>query len=91
MVREAVGEIRGFPASLQLKLEHMILAHRGKLEWRDNLKPNNPEALLLNLIHNLDKQMNLMKKSIEEDVEEGEWTTRVNHLHIPLYKGKAEK
>ena len=91
MVREAAGKIRGFPASVQLKLEHMILAHRGRLEWRDNLKPNNSEALLLNLIHNLDKQMNLMKKSIEEDVEDKEWTTRANYLHIPLYKGKTEK
>ena len=69
----------------------MILAHRGWLEWRDNLKPNNPEALLLHLIHNLDKQMNLMKKSIEEDVEDGEWTARVNPLYIPLYKGKTKK
>ena len=91
IVREATGKIKGFPASLQLKLEHMILAHRGRLEWRDNLKPNNPEALLLHLIHNLDKQMNLMKKSIEEDVEDGEWTARVNPLYIPLYKGKSKK
>jgi len=35
--------------------------------------------------------MNLMKKFIEEDVEDGKWTTRVNHLYIPLYKGKTKK
>ena len=78
--------IKDFPPSLKLQLEHMILAHRGRLEWRDSLKPNNPEALLLHYIHNMDKQMNLMKKYLEEDAEDGNWTTRNNPLHIPLYK-----
>ena len=87
MVVSASKTIDNFPKVILLKLEHMILAHRGHLEWKTSRKPNFPEALLLHQIHQLDKHMNLMKMALEKDEEDGEWTTRKNHLFIPLFKG----
>ena len=48
------------------------------------------EALLLHLIDNMDAKMNLMKKSIDEDVEEGKWTSRRNYFRIPILKDKLK-
>ena len=86
MVKEVAGTIDGFPKNLLFKLEHMILAHRGQLEWRSSRKPNFPEALLLHQIHHLEKHMNMMKMALEQDEEDSDWTLRNNHLFIPLYK-----
>ena len=86
MVKEVVGTMDGFPEDLLLKLEHMILAHRGQLEWRSSRKPNFPEALLLHQIHHLEKHMNLIKMALEQDEEDSDWTSRNNHLFIPFYK-----
>ena len=87
MVLTASRSINNFPKVYLMKLEHMILVHRGHLEWKTSRKPNFPEALLLHQIHQLDKHMNLMKMALEKDEEDGKWTTRKNHLFIPLYKG----
>jgi len=86
MVKAVAGTMNGFTKALLLKLEHMILAHRGQLEWRSSRKPNFPEALLLHQIHHLEKHMNLMKMALEQDEEDSDWTLRNNHLFIPLYK-----
>jgi hypothetical protein len=32
-----------------------------------------------------------MDKTIEEDVEEGKWTSRRNYFRIPLLKNNTEK
>ena len=86
MVKAVAGTIDGFPKELLLKLEHMILAHRGQLEWRSSRKPNFPEALLLHQIHHMEKHMNLMKIALEQDEEDSDWTLRNSHLFIPFYK-----
>jgi len=86
MVKAVAGTINSFPKDLLLKLEHMILAHKGQLEWRSSHKPNFPEALLLHQIHHLEKHMNLMKMALEQDEEDSDWTMRNNHLFIPFYK-----
>ena len=86
MVIAVAGTIDGFPKYLLLKLEHMILAHRGQLEWRSSRKPNFPEALLLHQIHHLETHMNLIKMALEQDEEDSDWTSRNNHLFIPFYK-----
>ena len=86
MVKAVAGTTDGFPKDLLLKLEHMILAHRGQLEWRSSRKPNFPEALLLHQIHHLEKHMKLMKTALEQDEDDSDWTLRNNHLFIPLYK-----
>lgn len=89
MVRSAMDSLKHFPAELGLKLEHILLAHQGKYEWQSPRKPAFKEALLVHLIDILDAQMNLMDQALQEDPEEGPWTSRHNYFRIPLYKGDA--
>ena len=88
---KAAEKIKDFPPELLQKVEHLILSHQGLYEWQSPKKPKFKEALLLHLIDNLDAKMNLMEKTIEEDVEEGKWTSRRNYFRIPLLKNNAEK
>lgn len=85
---KAASKIKDFPPDLLQKVEHLILSHQGQYEWQSPKKPKLREALLLHLIDNLDAKMNLMEKAIDEDVEEGKWTSRRNYFRIPILKDK---
>lgn len=88
IVIKTAEKIKDFPNALLKKIEHMILSHQGQYEWQSPQKPKFREALLLHLIDNLDAKLNLMYKAIEEDVEEGVWTSRKNYFHVPILKGE---
>ena len=88
---EAARKIKDFPSDLLQKIEHLILSHQGQYDWQSPKKPKFREALLLHLIDNMDAKMNLMEKAINDDVEEGKWTTRRNYFRIPILKGELAK
>ena len=67
MVREATKKIKKFPENLLLKVEHIILAHQGKYEWKSPKKPAFKEALLVRFIDLVDSQMNIMDMAINDD------------------------
>lgn len=83
---EAANKIKDFPPDLLQKVGHLILSHQGQYEWQSPKKPKFREALLLHLIDNMDAKMNLMEKAVDEDVEEGKWTSRRNYFRIPILK-----
>lgn len=91
MAREVMGKIKKFPEDLQLKVEHMILAHQGKYEWQSPKQPKFPEALLLHQIDEMDARMNMMREAIRKDNESGIWTNRFNYFRIPLLKGELKE
>ena len=57
-------------------LEHMILAHHGKLEWGSPVLPATREAWLLAQIDLIDSHMMVLDKALEP-VKEGEFTPRL--------------
>ena len=83
---KTASKIKDFPPDLLQKVEHLILSHQGQYEWQSPKKPKLREALLLHLIDNLDAKMNLMEKAINDDIEEGKWTSRRNYFRIPILK-----
>lgn len=85
---DAIAKIDGFPDLLKLKMEHIILSHQGKLEWQSPKEPMFPEALLVYFIDEIDTRINQMKREIESDTTEGDWTNKNNYFHRPLFKGK---
>ena len=88
---EAAKKIKYFPTDLLQKVEHLILSHQGQYDWQSPKKPKFREALLLHLIDNMDAKLNLMEKAIDEDVEEGKWTSRRNYFRVPILKGELNK
>lgn len=57
-------------------LQHLILAHHGKLEFGSPKLPFIVEAEVLSIIDNLDARLNMLDKSMT-DLEDGEFTPRM--------------
>lgn len=71
-----------------LLLKHMILSHHGEYEYGSPVLPQTREAILLNLIDNLDSKMAIVDKALE-DVAPGELSQKVFALdNRVLYKAK---
>ena len=69
-------------------LEHMILAHHGKLEFGSPVLPSTREALLLSMIDLMDSKMMILDKAYDA-TKDGEWTQRLWMLdNATFYKPK---
>lgn len=66
LLRERCAAIPGFPADLQLLLEHMVLAHQGRREYASPVEPMTPEALVLHYIDDLDSKLNQFARFREQ-------------------------
>jgi len=87
--REEVLDIPDFPEDLRIKMEHIILAHQGKLEWASPREPKFLEAMLVYHIDEMDTRVAQCKKAVEDDESEGNWTDKRNYFSRILYKGKV--
>ena len=54
----------------------MILSHHGKYEFGSPVLPLTREALLLNMIDDMDAKMNILDKALGQ-IKEGEFTPRL--------------
>lgn len=86
MVRQEITRIKGFPSHYSNKIEHIILSHQGRYEWKSHKLPSFPEALLIHLIGFSDSRMNLMSLAIDNDKESGGFTNKFNYFGIPILK-----
>ena len=86
MVRDFISKIKDFPEHYSKKIEHVILSHQGRYEWKSHKLPSFPEALLIHLIGFSDSRMSLMNIAIENDPEEGDFTNKYNYFGIPILK-----
>jgi 3'-5' exoribonuclease len=65
LLREQCAAIPGFPADLQLLLEHMVLSHQGKKEFSSPVEPMTPEAVVLHFVDDLDSKLNQLRAARE--------------------------
>ncbi len=86
IAKKAMEEIADFPRELQWKIEHIILAHQGKLEWGSPKKPAFLEAFLVHFIDEMDARVNQIQTSIENDIQQGNWTSLQNYFRTALWK-----
>jgi len=91
------SEIRRVASELKITgetpylLEHMILSHHGKQEFGSPVEPLTREALLLNIIDDLDAKMAILDKAYAL-TNEGEFTAKIFPLDERMfYKPKAPK
>jgi 3'-5' exoribonuclease len=87
IVREKIAAIPGFPPRLKDQLEHVILAHHGKLEYGSPKEPAFPEALVVHYLDDLDSKLESMRAQYASDRRRpGEWTARNRALGRELFK-----
>lgn len=89
----AATEAERFPEKLRILLEHMILAHHGKLEFGSPKLPMTPEAMLLSALDDLEAKFQTLRgefaaaKSAGKD--SGQVTDWVRSMERPLFDSKA--
>src|SRR6185295_9580222 len=63
LLRDRCAVIPGFPADLQLQLEHLVLSHQGTREFGAVVEPMTPEAQALHFVDDLDSKMNQLRQA----------------------------
>lgn len=90
ILSEKIRLIPEFPPALKDKIEHLILAHHGKLEFGSPKEPMFPEALLVHYLDDLDSKLESMRAQFITDKNRvGEWTARNRALGRELLKPAA--
>ena len=93
MLLEKVKGLEPFPERLRVLVEHMILSHHGKYEFGSPKLPMTPEAILLNVLDDLEAKMQAMRNEFARSEANGrgpgEMTEWVRSLERPVLDSKA--
>ncbi len=84
IVASYIAAMTEFPEELRLQISHILLAHQGEIEYGSPVQPKTLEALLVNLIDNLDARAAMFLESTE-NVSPGGWSHHENPLRRALY------
>jgi 3'-5' exoribonuclease len=84
IVAAHVSQTPGFPEELALQLSHLMLSHQGEKEYGSPEQPKTLEALLVNLLDNLDARAAMFLESTR-NVALGGWSHHENPLRRGLY------
>lgn len=74
MLEEKLAALAGFPEAIAFRLKHLILSHHGEYAFGSPKRPKFLEAFALHLIDDLDAKLNGLKRFMESDRQEGQWT-----------------
>lgn len=93
MLVEKVKELAPFPEKLRVLVEHMILSHHGKYEFGSPKLPMTAEALLLNVLDDLEAKMQVLRNEFAAAVANGrsndEMTEWVRSMDRPLLDSRG--
>ncbi|WP_089408269.1 3'-5' exoribonuclease YhaM family protein [Granulicella rosea] len=93
MLREKLRDLSPFPERLGVLVEHMILSHHGKYEFGSPKLPMTPEALLLNVLDDLEAKMQNMRSEFDRELAAGKsgagMTEWVRSMERPLLNSQA--
>ena len=84
IVSARVAQIPGFPENLAIQLSHTMPSHPGEREYGSPEQPKTLEALLVNLLDNLDARAAMFLESTRY-VSPGGWSHHENPLRRTLY------
>jgi len=87
LVREAINGISGFPAELRSQIEHLVASHHGTREYGSPTEPKTVEAFILNAVDELDAKINQVRRAVNDDPGDAEFTAWHKRLGRVLYKG----
>jgi 3'-5' exoribonuclease len=89
----AMSDVERFPEKLRVLLEHMILAHHGKLEFGSPKLPMTPEAMLLSALDDLEAKFQTLRGEFAAasaaGKSAGDVTEWVRSMERPLFNSRA--
>lgn len=91
IIDQKIAALDDFPEQLALELRHILLSHHGVLEFGSPKRPKTPEALLVNMIDDLDAKINAFQGFIDSsNDDESHWTPYHRLFERFIYKGSDE-
>lgn len=92
MVMTAAAKVSGFPETLLVQLQHLLLSHHGRQEFGSPAVPMTVEAFILSMIDDLDAKMNITEQ-LRRRMAQGDmaWTDYQRVLERYLYLGGWEE
>ncbi len=86
LIQEKIGEIKGFPEELAMRLKHLILSHHGRHEFGSPSLPMMTEAFVLNFLDDLDAKVNYLGRLSERVDGDGyQWSEYQRNLERFLF------
>jgi 3'-5' exoribonuclease len=86
MVREQARALNFPDEQLLAALEHIIIAHHGAEEFGSPIVPHTPEALLVYYLDEIDSKLHMIRRHLETDLSEGDFTSYHRVLKRRLYR-----
>jgi 3'-5' exoribonuclease len=80
----AAARIEGFPPRLLERVQHLVLAHHGELEYGSPVRPRVAEAVLLHYLDQIDAKLNHAWSRVREAPEGATWTAISKIFDGPL-------
>ncbi len=95
-IHQRAGEIalrqgRPLRPDLLMVLEHIVLSHHGQPEFGAAVTPKTPEAILVNLIDNLDAKTQMAIDAVAAPTEDAAWTDYKKAFGGSLYRPSITK
>ena len=90
-VKEKIDKLKGFPATLSLTLQHLMVSHHGEYEFGAPKRPKTLEAFALHYADDLDAKMNHLTRLLETEKESpSHWTSFQRVYDRFVFKGTGE-
>lgn len=86
MVRAEAADIPDFPADLRTQIEHLIVSHHGSREFGSPVEPMTVETFILAMADDLDSKIHQVRRHIEDDPGDEEFTTYHRRLKRSFFK-----
>jgi len=87
-----IAALKDFPEQLALELRHILLSHHGVLEYGSPKRPKTVEAMIINMIDDLDAKVNAFRAFMADAPDdESNWTPYHRLFERFIYKGKNEE
>lgn len=87
MVREAAHGLSSLAPATRSQIEHMVASHHGTRDKGSPVEPITVEAIVLSVVDDLDAKLHQVRKAIDEDDGDGEFTAYHKRLGKAFYKG----
>lgn len=90
-VSAVMDQLPDFPPALRLRVQHMLVSHRGRPEWGAPRRPQTLEAIALHHVEELSAQLNRFKELLGARRDPAQpWTDYDRLLGRQLYAGSAD-
>ena len=88
-IDDKIRNIDGFDPHTALLLKHMVVSHHGSREFGSPEPPKTLEAVVLNILDDLDAKFTAVRGFMENDNAQGDFTAYHRLLERHFYRGEA--